>query len=172
MRTGGVGGSFFRWDFAGADGGEGGHELGQDGGIGGRHVVRAENLLHLWSECSELGDRRGVGVEVGFGAEEPDGPRIVGVAGEEQAVGAVEKRNGVGRVTGRGDDFDGASAKIDFEAVVPSRNEERNVPGLRRVGLGLKFFGSSPQISPGAISACASSREPLALARVKAVSMP
>ena len=48
------------------------------------------------------------------------------------------RRDGVGSVAGSGDDFDGASAEIDFEAVV---NEERNFPGLGGVFCGIEIFG-------------------------------
>jgi len=68
------------------------------------------------------------------------------------------------------DDFYGAAAEIYFEAVA---DEERDFSrAWSSYFAGSKFLDSAPQIWSLAISACASSREPLALARVKAVSIP
>ena len=53
-----------------------------------------------------------------FRPVKPDGGGIVGVSGEEQAVGTIEKADGVGRVTRRGENLDGAPAEIDGIAVV------------------------------------------------------
>ena len=95
-------------------------------------------------ERGDAFDGGNVGVEIGFGAEEPGiGRGVVGVAGEEQIVGAVEKADGVGSVTGRGENFDGAVAEVDFVAVVEKFG---NVPGFGRVRFGSKVFGKSPQI--------------------------
>ena len=75
----------------------------------------AENRLDLWRQRSKPLDRSAIGFEIGFGTEEPDGSRIVGVAGEEQAIGAIKKRDGVRSVAGRGDDLNRPPAQIDVD---------------------------------------------------------
>ncbi len=113
-------------------------ELCEDGRLGGRDVVRAQDQFNFGSEYGKLfhgGEECG---EIRFGAVEPDFPGIEGVSGEEQTVGAVDERDGVGRVAGRRDDFYGAAAEIYFEAVV---DEERNFPGLGGIFCGIEIFG-------------------------------
>ncbi len=97
--------------------------------------MRAEDYFHLRREIGEPLYGRDVSVEICFGAEEPDRAGIVGVAGEEQAVGAVDEADGVGRMAGCRNDFEGAAPEIDFEAVF---NEERDVPWLGGVGFRVK----------------------------------
>ena len=90
---------------AGADGLNGVYKFGEDGRLRYRNVVRAENEFELGFERGDFLDGGDVGVEVGFRAIQPDGSGIVGVAGEEEAVFAVEQADGVWRVTRRRDDF-------------------------------------------------------------------
>ena len=66
--------------------GEGGDELRQDGRRSHRNVVRANYSFHLRSKRGEAGDGIGVGVQIGFGAIEPNGRGIVGVAREQKAA--------------------------------------------------------------------------------------
>ena len=68
--------------------------------------MSAEDEFYLRREIGEPLHGCDVGVEICFRAEEPDGAGIVGVAGEEQAVGAVDQADGVGRVAGSRNDFE------------------------------------------------------------------
>ncbi|HMK22396.1 MAG TPA: hypothetical protein VK466_08670 [Terriglobales bacterium] len=59
-----------------------------------------------------------VGLEIGLGTVQPDGGGIVRVAGEEQAVGAIEERDRVGRMAGRREDLQCAAAQVNVVGVV------------------------------------------------------
>src|SRR5260370_10724221 len=67
---------------------------------------------------------------MGFGAIQPDRSGIIGVASKEQSVGAIEKTDGVRRVTRSRNDFERAATEIDFETVV---NRVGNFPGFCRL---------------------------------------
>ena len=78
----------------------------------------AKYSFYLRRKRGEARNRFRIRSEVGFRAIKPNGGGVVGIAGKEQAVGAVEKADGVRRVTGRGEYLDGAAAKIDGVAVM------------------------------------------------------
>jgi hypothetical protein len=124
--------------FSDVDGVEGRDESRQHGRLCDRNVVCAENEIHLWGEGSETFDRLFVGTKIGFGAVEPDGCGIVGVSGEEQAIGTIDEGDGVGGVAGGGDDFDEASAQVDGVAIV---DEFGDGPGFGAIGFGIEGFG-------------------------------
>src|SRR6202521_3642725 len=94
-------------------------------------IVRSQNQFQLRGERRESRYGSNVGIEIGFRAEEPDGGGIVRVAREEQAVGAVEKTDGVRRVTRSRKDFERAAAQIYLKAIVA---EVRDFPGFCGVG--------------------------------------
>ena len=97
---------------------DGGIELRENRGLRDRNVMRAEDEFGFWRERSKFFYRREVGGEVGFRAIQPDFSGIESVSGEEESVGAIDEGNGIWRVAGSGDDFDGAAAEIDFEVVM------------------------------------------------------
>src|SRR4029077_9911128 len=90
-------------------------------------IVRSQNQFQLRGERREALHGSNIGVEIGFRAEEPDGGGIIRVAGEEQAVGAVEKADGVRRVPRSRKDFERAATQIYFKAIV---DEVRDLPGF------------------------------------------
>src|SRR5713101_9665751 len=94
-------------------------------------IVRSQNQYQLRGQRRESLYGSNVGIEIGFRANEPDGSWIVRVAGEEQAVGAVEKTDGVRSVTRSRKDFERAAAQIYFKAIA---DEVRDFPGFCSVG--------------------------------------
>ena len=62
---------------------ERGDQVREPRGRGNGNVMRAENSFHLRGERGEPRDGSAIRVEIGLGAEKPDGRGIVGVAGEE-----------------------------------------------------------------------------------------
>src|SRR5712675_3052496 len=132
-----VAGDGFGLDFPGEDGMDGVLELRKYGRLRDWHVVRAQDQFKFGSERGEFFYGRQVGGEIAFRAVQPDFAGIESVSGEEQAVGAVEERDGVGCVAGRRDDLYDTATEIYFEAVV---DEERNFPGLGRVFCRIKTF--------------------------------
>src|SRR3984893_11867919 len=119
------------------DGLEGSHQTwkyrrGRDG-----DVVGAEDSLNLRRQSGKSTDRGTIGFEIGFGTVQPDGPGIIGVTREEQAVRTIEKRNGVRRVAWRSHDFQPSPAQIDAITVMLIR---RDLPGWGRVSFGIKPF--------------------------------
>src|SRR5882724_1693883 len=82
--------SGFYFALARADGLNRIEESWEDRGLRYGNVVRTEHEFELGFERGDFLDRSDVSVEVGFRAIKPDGSGIVGVAGEEQAVVAIE----------------------------------------------------------------------------------
>ena len=124
---------------AGTHGFDGGEQPGKDGRIGDGHVVRTEHNLDLGLQRGDAFDGSDVGVQISFRAIQPDGRGVVGIAGKEQAVRAIEQANCVGSMAGRGDDLqDVAGAEIDFKAVV---YRQGNFPRLGGVVCGIESFG-------------------------------
>jgi hypothetical protein len=115
-----------------------GERADQGGKYGGRSygdVVRTDHNFDLRRESGQSRDGFGVGVQIGFAAVEPDGRRIVGVAGEEQSVGAVEERDGIRSMARSRKDFDGAAAEVDDFAVVDVLG---NGPGPGAIAAGIE----------------------------------
>ena len=100
--------------------------------------MRAEEHLDVVEFDREAEDRGFVKREIGFGAIEPDGRGVVGVAGEEKACGAVEEANGIGSVAGSGDDLEFAATEIENIAVL---NIFGDGPGLGAIGFGVEILG-------------------------------
>ena len=94
-----------RGDFAGADGFNRGNQSRQHRGLREGHVVRAEDELKLRGQSGEALYRSDVVIEIGLWTIKPDRRGIVCVAGEEQAVGAIEQANGIRSVAGSGENF-------------------------------------------------------------------
>ena len=86
--------------FAGANGFNRGDQSRQHRGLREGHIVFAQDELELRSQRGEALYRSDVVIEIGLRTIEPDGRGIVGVAGEEQAVGAVEQTDGIRSVAG------------------------------------------------------------------------
>jgi hypothetical protein len=78
--------------------------------------MSAHDHLNLRRERGQATNGSGVGIEIGFRPEEPDGRGVVGVTGKKQTVGAIEQRDGVRRVAGGCDDFQSATAQIELIA--------------------------------------------------------
>src|SRR5208283_1718365 len=78
------------------------------------------------------------GVQIGFGAIEPNGRGIVGVAREQEAIGAVKKTNRIGRVAGSGNNFERAVAEVEFVAVMDILGDG---PGLGAIRFRIKALG-------------------------------
>jgi len=100
--------------------------------------VRTNYGFHPGSERGEAGDGFCVGVEVGLGPIEPDGGRIVGIAGEKKAVGAVKETNRIGSVTCSRNDFQRAIAEFEFVAVVDILGD---VPGFGAICFAIEALG-------------------------------
>src|SRR6267378_1364557 len=94
------------------------------------NVARAQHEFQFRREFGEAFHGGDVGIEIGFRAKQPDRARVVRVAREEQSIAAIEQRDRVGRVAGRGYNLQSAAAEIDLEAVV---NRAGDFPGLCRV---------------------------------------
>src|SRR5258708_38870573 len=97
--------------------------------------MRSQDYLHLRCQRRQSPDRSRIGVEIGFGAIKPDGRRIVGVAGKQQAVGSIKQRDSVGGMPRCGDDFKNDVSEIDTLAVV---NVGGYLPWPGGVGLRVK----------------------------------
>jgi hypothetical protein len=78
-----------------------------------------------------------VRIQIRFRTIEPNRRGIVRITGEKQAVEAINQRNCIRGVARRGENFQCAAAKVDFEAVV---HEQGNVPWLCSIGLGVEIF--------------------------------
>ena len=129
-----------RLDLARPDSFEGCHQPRQNCGRGDRDVVLPKYRLDLRRERGQAADRSIVGVQVCLGTVEPDGCGIVGVSGEEQAVGTIEQGDGVRCVPGGGKDLEGAAAQIDTITTV---DIGRDFPRASGVGFRIKPFGQS-----------------------------
>jgi len=81
-----------RRDFplAGTDRLDGRYQARKDRRIGDGNIVRPEDDIHLRLQGGDALDGSDVSIEIGLGSIKPDGRGIVGVAGEEQSVRAVE----------------------------------------------------------------------------------
>ena len=69
---------------------DGGVELWKKGGLRDWGVVRAEDEFSFGSERNELFYGGKIRRKIGFRPIEPDFAGIVGVSGEEQAIGAID----------------------------------------------------------------------------------
>jgi hypothetical protein len=112
-------------------------KLGQNRRWGSGDVVRAVEHVDVVELDREAEDRGFVEGEIGFGAIEPDGGGIIGVAGEEKAC-TVKEANGIGSVAGSGDDLEFAATEIEDVAVL---NVLRDGPGLGAIGFGVEILG-------------------------------
>ena len=128
----------------------------------------AQYSFYLRRKCGEARNRFRIRREVGFRAIKPNGGGVVGIAGEEQAVGAIQKADGVGRVTGRGEYLDGAAAEVDGVTVMDVLADG---PRLGAIRFCVETSRKVAADFAGSESAWASALEPLALARLKSVSM-
>ena len=127
----------FGGHFAGADGFNRGNQSRQHRGLREGHVVLAEDEFELRSQRSEVLYRSDVVIQIGLRTIEPDGRRIVSVAGEEQAVGAIEQANRIRSVAWSGENFQSAAAEIDAVVVVKKAGD---LPGPGCVGFRVKAF--------------------------------
>src|SRR5882762_2368535 len=116
---------------------DGGDEFRKHIGLRDGDVVRAQHKLQFRRKRRNSFHGVDVSIEIGFRAVQPDRARIVGVAGEEQSVDAIEEADGVRRVTGSRNDFECAAAEIDPEAIV---NRVGDFPGFRRVYFWIETF--------------------------------
>jgi hypothetical protein len=97
--------------------------------------VGAHDHPNLRRERGQAPNRSGIGIEIGFGPEEPDGRGVVHITGKKQTVGAIEQRDGVRRVARGCDDFQNATAQIEAAAVM---SVSRDLPGPGCVGFRIK----------------------------------
>src|SRR5208283_2567937 len=97
---------------SGAQFGKGFYKSRQYRGLCHGNIMCAENEFQLRCQCRESRDRGGVRFEVGFRTIEPDAGWVVGVSGKEQAVGAVEKGDGIRRVARSCNDFKRAASDV------------------------------------------------------------
>src|SRR5229473_2415000 len=107
-----------------------GDEFRKHVGLRDGNVVCAQHEFQFRCKRSNSFHGVDVSIEIGFRAVQPDRARIVGVAGEEQSVGVIEKADGVRRVAGSRIYYEPAPAEIDPETIV---NRVRDFPGFRRV---------------------------------------
>src|SRR5580700_11814894 len=124
-----------RLDFACSHRIERGDESWKYRGRCDRNIVSAHDYLDLRRERGQATNGSGVGIEIGFRPEEPDGRGVVGVTGKEQTVGAIEQRDRVRRVAGGRDDLQSATAEIESVAVM---SVCRDLPRTGCVGLRVK----------------------------------
>ena len=89
--------------------------------------MSTEDELDVRSERREALYGCDIFIEIGFRPKEPDGRGIICIAGEEQAVGAIDQRNGIRSVARSGKNFDGATAEIDFVVVVKESERSSTV---------------------------------------------
>ena len=155
-------------DFAGAAGVERLDQLRKHRGWRNGNVVLTEHCFNLGCERCQAPNRSSVGFEVGLGTIKPNRRRIVRVPVKKQAMCAIEQRNSIRRVPGRGDDYERSPAQIDAISVMRVR---RDLPGPGRVGFVFKSCWQAAANLIGAQFGLRVFREPRALARVKSVFM-
>ena len=93
--------------------------------------MSAQDHLHLRRERGQAMNGSGVGIEIGFRPEKPNGRWVVGITGKKQTVGAIEQRDGVRCVARARDDFQSATAQIEAVALM---SVSRDLPRPGSVG--------------------------------------